>query len=104
MMVFLHLHHHGRTYASAISKDFEISLSQIQRQLDRFERAGLLVSEKIGKTRLYQFNLKFAPTQPFMELVKIGYDALSADEKLKLFRVRRRPRRPGKPVIGRPGT
>lgn len=103
MMIFLHLQHYGKTYGSAIARDFKISLSQIQRQLDRFERAGILVSEKIGKTRVYQYNLKFAATKPFMELVRLSYESLSATEKAQLFQTRRRPRRPGKPVIGRPG-
>lgn len=103
MMMFLHLQHHGKTYASAVARDFQISLSQIQRQLERFEKAGILVSEKIGKTRVYSYNLKFAATKPFMELVRLSYESLSIAEKAKLFQVRRRPRRPGKPVLGRPG-
>jgi DNA-binding transcriptional ArsR family regulator len=98
MRVFLHLHHYGKTYASAIAHDFEISVSQVQKQLERYERAGILVSEKLGNTRIYQYNLKNFLTRPFMELIKHFYDALPSEEKNKFLQIRRRPRKPGKKV------
>lgn len=99
LKLFLHLFHYGETYPRAISKDFNISVSQVQAQLDRFENAGILVSKMVGRTRLYLFNKKSAITKPFEEIVKITYETLSLDEKEKIFATRRRPRRKGKPVI-----
>ncbi len=98
MRVFLHLHHYEKTYASAIAHDFEISVSQVQKQLERYERAGILVSERLGTTRIYQYNLKNFLTRPFMELVKSFYDALPNEEKKRFLEIRRRPRKPGKKV------
>jgi hypothetical protein len=99
--IFLHLYHYGESYPSAVAKDFNMSLGQIQRQFERFENAGILISKLSGKTRIYQFNKKFSLTAPFMEMVKRVYDSLPLEEKEILFPTRRAPRRAGKPIIGR---
>jgi DNA-binding transcriptional ArsR family regulator len=100
--MFLHLYHHGESYPSAVAKDFKMSLGQVQRQFDRFEEAGLIISRLLGRTRVYQFNKKHgAVVKPFMELIKVFYESIPLKEKEKLFSTRRRPRRRGKPVIGR---
>lgn len=100
-LIFLHLHHNGESYPSAVSNDLGITLGQVQRQFDRFENAGILISKLIGRTRSYQFNFKSAAAKKFMELVKIVYDAIPLEERENIFNVRRRPRTRGKPVIGR---
>ncbi len=100
--IFLHLFHYGETYPSAVAKDFQISLSQVQRQFDRFEDAGIIISKLSGKTRIYQFNKKQgAMVKPFMELVKVFYNSIPVKEKEEIFKTRRRPRKKGKPVISK---
>lgn len=101
MKIMLHLIHYGEIYPSAVAKDYQMSLSAVQKQFVRFEEAGILVSKLVGKTRVYLFNRKSPVTKPFMELIKVYYDGLSLKDKEKIFAVRRRPRRPGKPVIGK---
>lgn len=102
--VLLHVYHHGEIHASAIASDMEVALSPIQNQLDRFERAGILVSKKVGRTRVYFFNMKSPVIKPFIELIKIYYESLPLTDHEKLFPTRRRPRTKGKPVIGRKGV
>ena len=100
--IFLHLYHYSESYPSAVAKDFKISLGQVQRQFDRFEEAGIIISKLSGRTRIYQFNKKQgAAVRPFIELVKVFYDSIPLKEKEEIFQTRRRPRRKGKPVIGR---
>jgi len=100
--IFLHLYHYKETYPSAVAKDFKISLGQVQRQFDRFEDAGIIISKLSGRTRIYQFNKKQgAVVKPFMELVRVFYDSIPLKEKEEIFSTRRRPRKRGKPVIGR---
>jgi DNA-binding transcriptional ArsR family regulator len=99
MKIMLHLIHYGEIYPSAVAKDYQISLSAVQKQFARFEEAGILVSKLVGKTRVYFFNKKSPTVKPFMDLVKVYYNGLSIDDKEKIFAERRRPRRPGKPVI-----
>jgi DNA-binding transcriptional ArsR family regulator len=101
--IFLHLHHHGETYARGAANDMGMTVGQVQRQLDRFENAGLLVSRTMGRTRIYQFNGKSPMATPFKELVRLEYGSLPLEERERLFQTRRRPRRKGKPVIGRSG-
>ena len=43
--VLLHVLHCGEIHASAIAQDYEMALNPIKSQLDRFERAGVLVSK-----------------------------------------------------------
>ncbi|RYZ80299.1 MAG: ArsR family transcriptional regulator [Proteobacteria bacterium] len=96
--VLLHLFHYGESHASGIAKDFGISVTPIVKQLDRFERAGVLVSKESGRSRIYSFNPKSALTKPVRELVELAYEAIPLVERQRLFQARRRPRRKGKPV------
>jgi DNA-binding MarR family transcriptional regulator len=100
--VLLHLHHHGEVHASGVAADSGYALSAVQKQLARLERAGLLVSRTAGRTRLYLLNRKSVFARPLDELVRVASATLSLREKEALFRTRRRPRRPGKPVLRRP--
>ena len=58
-----------------------------------------MVSKLVGRTRVYMFNKKSKVANKFYELVKVYYDGLSMKDKEKIFSERRRPRRPGKPVL-----
>lgn len=99
MKIMLHLIHYGEIYPSAVAKDYQLSLSGVQKQFQRFEDAGILVSKLVGKSRVYLFNKKSSTVKPFMDLVKVYYDGLSLEDKEQLFGTRRRPRRSGKPVL-----
>ena len=97
----LYLFHYGEAYARGAARDLGISVSPVQRQLDKFEAAGWLISRLIGNTRVYTFNPKQPATGKLKELVRVFYEALSVRERERLFPTRRRPRRRGKPVIGK---
>ena len=99
--IMLHLYHYSEIYPTAVAKDYEISVSQVQKQFHRFEDAGVLVSKLVGRTRVYLFNLKSPTTKVFVQLIKVYYDTLSTKDKERIFKQRRRPRRKDKPVIGR---
>lgn len=99
--VMLYLFHYGEGYATGVSKEMGVTQSQVQKQLDKFEQAGVLISKKSGNTRIYQFNPKNPANKKFKELIQVFYDSMSLEEKEKLFQVRNRPRRKGKPVKGR---
>ncbi len=98
-LALLHLYHYGETYGRAIADDMDSSLLPIQRQLDRLEDCGLLVSKTIGRTRSYTWNPKSPFMKPLKELVKREYESIPLDLRQQLFLKRRRPRRKGKPVI-----
>lgn len=97
--IMLYLFHNGEGYASGISRDMGITKSQVIKQLNRFEAAGIFVSKEMGKVRIYTFNPKIGLTKKLKDLIQVFYDAISLEQKEELFSVRRRPRRKGKPVI-----
>lgn len=99
--IMLYLIHYNEAYASGISKDMEITLSQVQKQLDKYEIGGLLVSQKLGNMRIYKFNSKLGITKKFIKLVESFYESIPLKEREELFDIRRRPRRKDKPVIGK---
>lgn len=96
--ILLHIFHYGESHASGIARDFEMSLTTILQQLNRFEAAGVLVSKEAGRSRIYSFNPKSPLTKPVKELIELAYESIPLSERQKLFQTRRRPRRKGKPV------
>ena len=96
--VLIHIYHNGESHASAIAEDFGLALTSIIHQLDRLERVGLLISKKVGRSRLYAFNPKSAYTKPIKTIAEITYERIPLKERQRLFSNRRRPRRKGKPT------
>jgi len=97
--VLLHIFHYGEIHAAAIATDYNIAESQVRKQLERFEKANILVSKAIGKARVYFFNKKSPFIKPITNLLRIAYDSISIEEKENIFKVRRRPRGREKVII-----
>ena len=95
----LHLYHYGETYGRAIAADLEISLVSVQRQLEKLESAGVLVSKLVGRTRLYTWNPRSVVAKRVEDLVKVVYDGIPLRRRTQIFAQRRRPRAKGKPVV-----
>jgi DNA-binding transcriptional ArsR family regulator len=96
--VLLYLEHFEEGYARRIANDFDgMAVSQIQRQLERFEAAGLLVSRLEGRTRLFTWNPRYAFLDEVRSLLRKALVALPEAERRRYFATRRRPRRTGKP-------
>jgi predicted transcriptional regulator len=97
--VLLHVYHYGEIHASAIAQDYGMAINPVKGQLDRFERAGILASKEVGRTRLYFFNPKSVLVSPIRDLLKIVYETIPLKDREQIFGTRRRPRRKGKPVL-----
>ena len=100
-LILLHLYHYGELHARGIARDISISVSSVQRRLEKFEEAGIVVGKMIGNTRVFSFNKKSPLVAPLMNLLKVYHSSLSLRDKELIFKSRKRPRRSGKPVIGR---
>jgi len=97
--VLLYLEQYGEGYASAIADTFEgVSTSMALAQLQRFEKAGLLVSESVGRTRLFRWNPRYRFRREVRALLRSVMEALPEQERRVYFQARRRPRRSGKPA------
>jgi hypothetical protein len=96
--VFIFLVARENGYATEIARFFDADLYAIQRQLDRLENSDVLVSLKVGRTRVYQFN----PRYPFLKELKALLTTVLSyypDEiKEELLMNRRRPRKKDKPL------
>lgn len=100
----LHLFHHGETYGRAVSKDFNVSLDGVQKQLEKLAGLGILVSKWQGKTLVYSWNPKSRAASRLKDLVAVAYEGLSSQIREEKFAVRRRPRSKDKPIIYETGT
>ncbi len=87
-------------FGSELSKTFQMPVSGIQRALMRLEMGGVIVSTTVGKTRVYQFNPRYPFFKELELFLKKAYSFLPEKEKKKFYetRVRKRPRRSGKPL------
>ncbi len=96
--ILLHIYHYGEIHASAIAEDYKIYKNSVLNQLNRFENAGVLISKQVGKSRIYSLNKKSPYYNAIKELLQIAYESIPLEERVKLFKMRRRPRRKGKPI------
>ena len=94
--VLLYLQNYGAGYPRGISKIFDLPISQIQRQLERLEREGVLVSRLIGRTREYTWNPRFYFRSEIAQLLEKALGSMPLEVTEKYFRVRSRPRKRGK--------
>jgi len=94
VLVFIFARKEG--YAREIARFFETDLAPIQKQLDKLELAGILASRTAGKTRLYEFNPRYAFLKEIQSLLEKAISFYSPENRERLIMVRRRPRRKGK--------
>lgn len=96
--VLLFLENYGSGYPRGIAKAFELSISQVQNQLERFEREGIVASRFLGKTRMYEWNPRYLFLPELHAMLKKALKHLPDTMHEKYFRARMRPRRKGKPL------
>ncbi len=96
--VLLFLAARGQGYALEIAETFGMSVSNVQKHLERMERDGLLVNAKIGRTRVYSINPRYAFKDEVEAMLAKALTMAPASLREKLTLNRRRPRRKGKPL------
>lgn len=87
-------------YPSQISRRFELPIYSFQKAFDRLEKGRIVVSQQVGRTRVYQFNPQFPMLHELRTFLVSAYEFLPEEAKLKHYEalVRKRPRRRGKPL------
>jgi hypothetical protein len=96
--VLLYMKNYGSGYPRGISTTFELPVSQVQRQLEKFEREGVFVSRLVGRTREYQWNPRYLFMEELGALLEKAIGSLPVEFQQRYFRARTRPRRKGKPL------
>lgn len=85
-------------YAKEISDFYATSLDPIQKQLEKLEFGGVLVSKSVGRTRLFTFNPRYAFLDELKSLLLKARGYYDPVEIQRLTMIRKRPRRTGKPL------
>ncbi|MBU0650682.1 winged helix-turn-helix domain-containing protein [bacterium] len=89
-----------RCYAKQLADRFQVALFGVQTMLQKFEKAGVLVSFKEGNTRIFEFNPRYVFLLELTQLLRKAYEFLPQEIKDKYYEPikRKRPRRTGKPL------
>ena len=85
-------------YAREIADFYGSSIDPIQKQLEKLELGGVLVSRNAGRTRLFMFNPRYAFLKELKELLLKARSYYPPEEIERLTMRRKRPRRVGKPL------
>ena len=93
--VLSYLDNYGSGYAAEIARTFDMSLSQVQKQLVKFEEVGLLVSRMEGSARVFYF-ARSPITDALRTFLRTMLELLPEETLRSHYRERRRPRRAGK--------
>ena len=96
VLIFLLAREEG--YASEMANFYDTDLYGIQKQLDKLENGGVLVSRMAGRTRLCRFSPRYAFLAELKALLQKALSTYPPDEQDRLLIVRRRPRRRGTPL------
>jgi DNA-binding transcriptional ArsR family regulator len=96
-LVLLALRLLTESYAREIAPLVELNLSSVQKGLQSLERDGLVAGRSAGRTRLYRINPRAYARR---ELERYLDRLLEPEDDLRVRseRLRRRPRRAGKPL------
>lgn len=94
--ILLYITNYGEGYISGIAETFQISKSQVSKQLLRLENGGILVARPKGSLRIYTFNPRCFYKNELEDLLKKILSQIPRDDLEKYYRQRQRPRRTGK--------
>ncbi len=95
--VLLFLHRYDQVYGRQIALALDIPVSEIQKQLRKFEGGGLLVSRMVGRTRVYSWNPRSVFVKSLRQVLQVLLENLPPEQRGPYADGRRRPRRAGKP-------
>ncbi|MDE0119713.1 MAG: winged helix-turn-helix domain-containing protein [Bdellovibrionales bacterium] len=85
-------------YINGIARTFNISPSQVKKQLERLETGGVLVSRRAGNVKMFMFNPRAVYKRELQILLEKVLMNLPKPELQEYYRKRRRPRRTGKRI------
>lgn len=96
----LYIVNYGEGHINGISRTFEFSPSQVQRQLEKLEGDGILISQFSGNSRIFRINPRLVIRAELANLLEKILASLPESERETYFRQRRRPRRTGRALLG----
>lgn len=88
----------GRSFPRELARLTKLPMTTIIRNLDDFERAGILVSVRLGGTREVRLNPEYVAAKELTALLEALVEREPRYREIIAEAARRRPRRSGKPV------
>lgn len=76
-----------KCYPTQLHRMFDAPLTPLQKGCEKLEKAGVIKSVMLGKTRLYQLNPAYPLITELEMLLKKAYSSLSPQEKKKYYYV-----------------
>ena len=86
-------------HASKIARFYNLTPSQINKQLNALEEGGVLVGIQVGRSRLYRFNPRYYFLPELKMLLKKAMEAYPDELRDALKFNRTAPRRKNKPYV-----
>lgn len=86
----------GQGYPAEIASACKISNTQVQRTVERLENADILVSQVIGRARVYTLNEKWFLADMLKNLLDKALLFIPIDEQELYFSKRQKPRKKNK--------
>ncbi len=90
VLMYMFVYQEG--YPTEISRLFSLPVSMVQKQLQKFEEGGILVSRLRGKVRIYQWNPRCHYLDELKNLLAKNFEYLPDNIRDKYYRRRTRPR------------
>ncbi len=82
VLAFLVLHDTG--YPSEIARTSGLGLFAVQKQLAKYQEAGLVVSRTVGRKRVYSFNPGYPLLNPLKRLIRTGLSLQTPSQPARL--------------------
>lgn len=95
ILIFLQAREEG--FAREIARFFDCDYYPIYEQLGKLESAGVIVSRKVGRTIVFEFNPRYVLLDELRALLEKALFYYPDELQDQLLMNRRRPRRRGKP-------
>lgn len=96
--ILLYVYTNGESYPTEIANAFKYYLNTVQNQMLNLERGGILYSKLKGNVRLFGINPRYPFKNELGALFEKTLKFIPREEKEKLYMLRLRPRRTGKPL------
>jgi DNA-binding transcriptional ArsR family regulator len=97
-LCLLYIANYGQGYIRGIANTFDLPPSAVQRQLEKLEDAGILVSRRLGNLKLFEFNPRLPFKDELTQLLEKLLTLVPEEQTKQYFRQRQRPRLTGKPL------
>jgi DNA-binding transcriptional ArsR family regulator len=95
-LCLLYIVNYGQGYIRGIASTFNVSPGAVQRQLERLEDGGILVSRRVGNVKTFEISPRLGFRDELIAMLERVLTMLPEEDTEKYFRQRRRPRLTGK--------